>query len=224
MVRLPQADVHRIIDRHAAQDWFKIGFDRRDVYWNCWAPSFWLASKLSSRDRILETGCGCGLNLLWFAQQGFRRLYGFDNDPKAISAAVDLSRLARAQITYWEDDALSPAKMPAERFQCILALNWTYLLTDFSINTFAQLYGGHLVAGGYLVLDVVDPCYQRDPRHLYCTQDWDRPEAERRPSEYPTRYALPELLGPMEYAGLRHVQTIAYPQHVPKVVHIFQSN
>jgi SAM-dependent methyltransferase len=222
-VDLPQEPVHEIIDRHAAQDWFKTSFDLREkYYWNCWAPSFWLAKRLPSKVRILEPGCGCGTNLLWFAQQGFKNLYGFDKDPKAIAAAMDLSRLARVAVNFWEDDALSPSKIPPEVFDCVLALNWTYLLKDFTIQNLFRNYVPRLADGGYLVLDVVDPSYASDPRNVYCTQDWERSEEQRRPTEYPTRYSLEDLLWAAQEYGLRHLETISFPQHVPKVVYIFR--
>jgi SAM-dependent methyltransferase len=221
-VHLPRDPVHEIIERHSAQDWFKTAFDLREkYYWNCWAPSFWLAKRLPSRARILETGCGCGTNLLWFAQHGFRNLYGFDNDPKAIAAAIDLSRLARVVVNFWVDDALSPSKIPSGVFDCVLALNWTYLLQDFTIETLLRNYVPCLTAGGYLVFDVVDPSYASDPRNVYCTQDWERPEEQRRPTEYPTRYSLEDLRGPAQNSGLHHLETISFPQRVPKVVYIF---
>lgn len=223
-IDLPQTLVHEIIDRHDAQDWFKIGFDiREEYYWNCWATSFWLAERLPSRAWILEPGCGCGLNLLWFAQHGFRNLYGFDNDPNAIAAAMDLNRLARASIKFWEDDALSPRNISHGKYSCVLAINWTYLLQEFRFENLLQNYVPCLANGGYLTLDVVDPAYGDDPNSVYCTQDWERPEDQRRPTEYPTRYSFGELLGPAQNFGLRHVHTISYPQPVPKMVYVFQA-
>ena len=82
--------IESVVRKHGAQPWFVYALKDRKNRRHVWWPSLWLAARLKSSARILETGCGCGLNLMWFAQNGFRRLFGSDNDPLAIAAGQEI--------------------------------------------------------------------------------------------------------------------------------------
>ena len=218
-VDLPAERVSDIIDECQAQSWFKYGFEHRDEYWNCWRTCFWLGRRLSSKAAILETACGCGLNLIWFGQHGFGSLHGFDLDEKALCAARALCALADVEVNLWQDDALAPYQI-GQKLDAVLALNWTYLLHQFDLDEFFAIYAPALERSGYLAIDVVDPSYAVDPRTIHHTQDWGKPKNLRRPTEYRKRYAHDEVIVAAEKSGLVLTKKIVQPQTVPKQLYI----
>jgi len=177
---------------------------------------------LSSSARILETGCGCGLNLLWFRQHGFRDLAGLDIDPTAISAARELFERAAGAATLSVDDALSPKSLAAERFDAILALNWTYHVEQFDLLRFIQVYHRYLACRGYLVIDVIDAAYNMTPNNQFLTSDSEKAEQLRRPSEYKNRYSETEVREATRQCGLRIIRSEACGDNaiVPRRVYI----
>src|SRR6185369_12652569 len=139
-VDLPREVVADIIRRTNAQPWFLYAFEERVSRWHAWAPSLWLAEHLGTGARVLETGCGCALNLIWFGQLGFRHLYGFDTDTSAIAAGNALCAAADVSAKLWIDDGLQPKDLPPEPFDAILAINWTYHVDDYDLTHFLGVY------------------------------------------------------------------------------------
>src|SRR5262245_16764364 len=164
-IALPATLVRDVISRHGAQEWFIYAHVERSKRKHAWWPSLWLAARLTQSARILETGCGCGLNLIWFGQRGFKHLYGFDLDSKAIAAGHELFAAANLQAKLWTDDGLSPAFIPPERFDAIIALNWTYHVERFDLVQFLETYRQSLTRNGYLVIDLVDSSYDLVPNN-----------------------------------------------------------
>jgi hypothetical protein len=226
-IDLPGELVREVIERHGAQDWFVYGHQkRREQYKNCWWPSLWLASRLSRSARILETGCGCGLNLLWFGQQGFERLHGFDIDQKAIAAGQELFEKARLRAHLWIDDGFSPAHIQEQTFDLVIALNWTYLLESFDLSRFLMTYKQRLNRNAYFVIDLIDSVYDRTPNNQYLTSDWSKPTDRRRPTEYKIRFSEKDVRNFAEKCGFRIVQSKlcwSKRQAAPKRVFILQS-
>ena len=219
-INLPVALVDDIIQRNGAQPWFLYAFKERSSRWDIWRSCLWLAKRLRSDARILETGCGCALNLIWFGQQGFRCLYGADIDPAALAAGKELCEAAGVSATLWLDDALKPSQIPAEPFDAILALNWTHLTEDFDLRAFLEIYSHIVTVGGYVVIDVIDALYNRVPKNRYLSSDWDKPEDQRQPSEYKKRFSAEQVNETVRELGLRVVKTISRPDVIPRRVYM----
>jgi hypothetical protein len=205
-LRLPTGLLQDIVTRHGAQPWFVYAHANRRQRKHVWWPSLWLAARLPSNAAILETGCGCGLNLLWFAQHGFQRLSGFDIDEKAIAVGRELFECQGLDARLWIDNGLHPTGPVQGPFDAILALNWTYHLDEFDLGEFLQWYRPHLHAGSLMVLDLIDNSYNTVPNNLYLTSDWEKPEPLRRPTEYRKRHSLMEVCRLAKECGYRVIR------------------
>jgi 2-polyprenyl-3-methyl-5-hydroxy-6-metoxy-1,4-benzoquinol methylase len=206
-IDFPVERAEQILKMHENQAWFVYALTGRPERWHVWAPSLWLAERISRNARILETGCGCAWNLIWFGQRGFRQLYGFDTDPKAIAAGKDLCAVAGTQATLNVDDGLAPKHLVADFYDVVLALNWTYHLEAFDLQTFFLNYSKYLRPGGYIAIDTIDSAYNTVPNNEYLTSDWNLPDARRRPTEYKKRYTDAEVRSSARQTGLRIVRS-----------------
>jgi SAM-dependent methyltransferase len=220
---LPSSLVADAVARHGAQQWFLYAHARWSQRGHVWWPSLWLARHLRQSSAILETGCGCGLNLLWFAQLGYRHLYGCDIDDTAIRAGRELFGKRGASAHLWLDDCLSPRRLPPMRFDAILALNWTYHAAEFDLARFLPVYRAHLHSAGYLAMDFVDSEYDTVRNSRYLTSDWSKPEGERRPTEYHKRYSeatITECAKAHGFRVVRHQRLVDKTSSVPRRIAI----
>ncbi|MDE2321490.1 MAG: class I SAM-dependent methyltransferase [candidate division NC10 bacterium] len=216
-IDLPTELVTDVVQRARAQPWFVYAFETRGSRWHVWKVSFWLATRLKSQARILETGCGCALNLIWFGQHGFSQLYGFDNDPDAIQAGTQLCSAANISATLWIDDGLRPFHLSEQTFDAILAVNWTYGVEAFDLIRFLITYRSHLTNRGFLALDVVDIAYNSMPDNQYLTSDRNKPATERGPSEYKKRYSQEQVFHAASCAEMKVVHTISRRSQVAEI-------
>lgn len=216
--------VRQIIDRHGVGDWFFYAFSSRVTRWHVCEPSLWVLRHLPKKTAIFETGCGCGLNLIWFAQKGFTRLKGSDICREAILAGEELALLAHAPVELWQDDGLVPARLP-DRVDLLLALNWTYHVEQFDLGTFLVRYSAILVDRGYLIIDVIDSSYDGTKNNQYLTSDWGKPVAERGATEYKKRYSEAEVRKLASGTGFENCHTIrSEAEVIPRVVYILRKN
>lgn len=202
-------------------DWFFYAFTNRGERWHICEPSLWVLDNLPKESVIFETGCGCGLNLIWFAQKGFTHLMGSDISHEAIIAGKEIARLAHATIELWQDDGLTPARLP-DKPDVLLALNWTYHVDDFELKPFLDTYSKILNSNGYLVIDVIDASYNGTPDNQYLTSDWTMPIEVRKPSEYKKRYSYEQVASVVKDAGYEIRHTIKHEQIIPRVVYILR--
>ena len=222
LFRMPQTEILDTLDEAQAPAWFAYTVRERADRWDLVEPLRWLADELDPDARVLATGCGAGLNLLWLHEQGLADLHGFDVDPKALDAASSLSRKAGANIRYWQDDGLSPQGLTDKLFDAILALNWTHLLEGFDLSTFLARMAHRLAARGRIVLDVIDKSFELDPRNQWRSGDWELPMAERRPSEYRHRYSRAEVRLAAERLGYEIETVLSRSQIIPKKVYVLR--
>lgn len=213
-----------LIDKHQCHRWFFYAqYQERKEYWNSTTASFFLASKLPSAAKILETGCGPALNLLWFYQHGFRNLYGVDIEEKAINVGKDLMASMNVQMTLWKDNFTSPSKpLPVEKVDGILALNWVYLDPNFRLESFLEYCHDKLDPEGYIAIDLIDSSYNTMPNNQYLSSDWSKPEAERKPTEYKIRYSESEVQKIAEARSFSIVLNQTKPATIPKRLYIFK--
>lgn len=219
-LRLSPQLVEAALARHNAPAWFGYIFRERATRWDVWKPCVWIARNYSPEARILSTGCGVGFNLFWLADHGFRELYGFDIDPSTIAAARELSERTGYPLHLWTDDGLQPGELPAEKFDVIEALNWTYLLDEYGLDEFLDRYLPHLSEAGALILDAIDSAYNQVPNNQYLTSDWQKPEFQRKPSEYKVRISQEQIRYALEARGFQLVEVISEEQIIPKRVYI----
>jgi hypothetical protein len=219
-IALPDALVEDVVRRHNAQPWFVYAKKFRSSRWHASESSFWIAKHLGVNARILETGCGCALNLIWLGQVGFRNLHGFDIDPAAISAGRELCTNAGTLATLWVDDGLCPTNIAAAPFDAILAVNWTYHLDEFDLSSFFGTYSSLLSHRGSLVLDVIDRVYDLVPGNEYYPQDRDKPEHDRRRSDYRKRYTRGDIAECASRHGLVIDEVIVRPDEIPRAVYV----
>jgi len=223
-IRMPVDDVKRIIQKNGAQQWFTYIFEKRHRRWDVWKSGFWIDDHLSRDARILETGCGCGMNLIWLGQRGFTELYGYDCDPTAVAAGKDLGREAGLNLTLWQDDGLSPQHMPPEKFDAIIALNWISLVEEFSLPDFLNHCSKHLMMEGVVVLDAIDIEYNNVPNNEYLTSDWQKPIDQRSPSEYKKRYSREQIAALAGNYGLQIEKRMTAKETIPKSVYVLRKS
>ena len=216
--------IEKVIKKHNAQPWFVYALKDRKNRRHVWSPSLWLAARLKSHDRILETGCGCGLNLMWFAQNGFKNLLGSDNDPLAIAAGQEICSKMNFPIQLYLDNGLNPKINIEKPFHCIFALNWTYHVAEFEILNLCKIYSRLIDHGGYVAIDVIDESYNHYQNNEFLTSDWNKVLSERKPSEYIKRYSELDIRNAADQCGLKIVYTEKPPQNsfVPRAVYILQ--
>jgi 2-polyprenyl-3-methyl-5-hydroxy-6-metoxy-1,4-benzoquinol methylase len=223
-IDIDETYLENIINKHTAQPWFVYALKDRKNRRHVWWPSLWLAARLKSSVRILETGCGCGLNLMWFAQNGFKNLFGSDNDPRAIAAGQEICLKMNFPVQLYQDDGLNPQVNMQNLFHCIIALNWTYHVNEYDIDNLINMYSRSLHKGGYIAIDVVDKSYDQYPNNQFLTSDWSKPMNDRKPSEYRKRYSEAEVRKTAEKARLNIVAIDKPPENsfVPRAIYIFQ--
>lgn len=190
---LNRSELASVLAKHRVEPWFLYAYDEWRSRWHVWRGLLWAIKNVEHGGNVLETGCGCGWNLLWLAANGFISLTGFDINAAAVSAGNELAQGTGFPVRLRCDNALNPGSLSEGPFHMILALNWTYHVTEFDLGRFLECYGRLLVPGGVVVLDTVAKSFNVNPQSHYLTSDWDKPEEERRPSEYLHRFTMEEV-------------------------------
>lgn len=187
---LPRGPVRRILRRNG------LGFGPDGV------PSWWYASwdlRRNDQDdltrailrrlresvpkdaRILATGCGTGWMLFWLAQQGFRKIEGFDVLPHVVRAATEIAALGKIEARLWQADGFAPSL--TESYDLILALHWVYSAwagnyenkprtgedREKLLSDLLAPYAGHLNPGGVMIVELIDAIsdFREPPSDLY---------------------------------------------------------
>lgn len=220
--RLAGTAVAAAVARHAAPSWHDYGYRERATRWDVSETYAWLADHLPVDAAVLDVGCGVGTNLQYLADQGFTDLSGCDNDARALAAGTDLASEIGAPLRLWLDDGLRPLAVPDRRFDAIAALNWTHLCDGFDLARFLGTWTPRLQRGGYLVFDAIDRAFDRHPLSRWRTSDWNRPEAERAPSEYRHRFDRLDVAAAAAAAGLEIAAEIRREQTVSKAVYVLR--
>jgi len=211
-----------ILDRHGVQPWFKYIFSSRSTRWDIWEPCQWISQHCAQDEHVLETACGVGFNLMWLAGRGFKNLYGFDIDQRAIAAGNEIATKQGLVLRLWVDDGLCPKHLPRDRFSAVIALNWTMLLAGFKLEDFFDKYLPCLTEGGVLIIDAIDTAYNSIPNNQYLTSDWEKPEDQRQPSEYKFRASKEDVARIAEARGLEVAVCFRRPQMVQKSVFVIR--
>lgn len=190
-----------VLARHGVQPWFLYSIEKRHERWDNCLGYAWLAEHAPKDGPILDVGSGPGVNLQWLARAGRKALLGCDLDPKAVAAGNELAVATGAPIRLFADDGRTFAAAPEQRYAGIAATNWIQLVPDFDLDAFLDRATSLLAPGGALLLDYVDESYSNEPRHRWLTSDWNKPESERRESEYRTRFSPTVLVDTLRRRG-----------------------
>jgi len=206
MVNLQNDYVYTTIEKMGAQDWFYYVYKNRPIRWDIWKPCDWLNANVSVDSTILETGCGCGLNLLWLGQHGFKKLYGSDIDVTALNVGKAFGKVSNIPVLFLLDDCLNPEIIPQDIiFDVIIALNWTHLTDDFDLEVFLKTYAPYLSDNGLIIIDFVDSSYNKVKYNECCTNDLTKP------TEYKKRYSKNEADSIAKKANYILIDTLTEP-------------
>ncbi|MEQ1634056.1 MAG: methyltransferase domain-containing protein, partial [Planctomycetota bacterium] len=203
---------------HGAQPWFLYSCKQRHERWDNCLGYEWLAQNVRKDAPVLDLGCGPGFNLQWLARTGHTNLFGCDLDNKAIAAGSDIARATNTELHLWVDDAITSRAAPARRFAAIAAMNWIQLVPEFDLDAFLRRAKTLLTDDGALLLDYVDERYGEHAKSRWLTSDWNKPENERRASEYRTRFSPAILVDALRRHGFAVEQHWRIDGPVPRGV------
>jgi hypothetical protein len=219
-LRIPQRRIDDVCRKHSVEGWHRYAARQRHtlghVTWAC----DWIRRHQATTARIHEAGCGIGLNLLWLSRHGFGKLSGSDIVPANIAAANDLAMASHCSITYQVGDGRDPVGRTEGAVDTVLALNWIYLLDDFSLTAWLANMSSGLAPNGTVIFDAIDRSFAKHPDHEGNTADWSLPREQRRVSEYRQRYDASDVTKAAEANGMHifaHSRLAGLP---PRVVYI----
>lgn len=199
---IPDSFLQAAADQSKAPPWHTEAIARRIWRRHVCIPCGWIARHLPRHSAIFEPGCGSGANLLWLASRGFTRLNGSDIDETVLNLGSHLQAHMGHSLNTWQDNALAPSRLP-ENQGAILSVNWLYHLPGASLDAFLEIYKGCLGPKGVFVLDAVSHKYNAVPNNQYHTDDWRKPEGQRRPSEYTFRLSPQDMAAKARKHGFR---------------------
>jgi SAM-dependent methyltransferase len=209
-----------IVRSTGAEPWFVWSIQNRRTRGETNSAMDWIVEHISKDRLIFEVGCGCGANLIWLAQHGFRNLVGTDHSASAIAAAKQLAVLAQQEISFH----VAPGFVAAEgsgKITVLLAINCIYY-APINMAEYLKACRDKLVPGGYVIFDMVDRSYDRMPNNQYMTDDWRLPEAKRRPTQYVVRMSPGDLMENAAKAGFAMLGQLPGTKSPPRYVAVLQ--
>lgn len=192
-INMPLSQFQNIINKNNAEEWFIYAYKDWGKRGHITKPCYWVLSRISKNADILETGCGCGLNLIWLGQQGFMNLYGTDISKNAIKAGKELSKLTKISMNFAVENSLKPKNIFKKKFDLIFAFSWTYLLDEFDLSSFLKKYSSQLNNNGLIIIETIDSAYNKIKNNEYNINDWSKPVMKRKKTEYKQRYSINEV-------------------------------
>ena len=220
---LARPALEQIVRAAGAESWFLYALEAgRNERWDIRLTREWIARARRRTDRILELGCGAGLNLHWLARKGFRRLEGWDLSPSALRAAREVANRTGFRCELSQRDILAYSALQGP-YDAILSLIVTYLNDGFDLSRFVGFYAANLAPGGVLIFDCIDKEYDLLPGNQYHTADSHLPEYLRRRTEYKVRYSEEDVHGVAAGYGLRVAVALTGSVPVPRKVFVLEN-
>ena len=204
-LKIPSARVKLLVDISKTSSWHAYAINSRHWRRHVCIACGWIADILPREVSIFEPGCGSGANLLWLASQGFHNVSGSDIDESALQLCNALQMETNISFPVWKDDGIQP-QLPPQPCNVILSVNWLYHIKGASLDAFVETYLPYLTSRGAIVCDMVDSAFNHVENNMYHTKDWNKPVAERRPSEYTLRMFGDEVAHVAARHGLRIVR------------------
>lgn len=211
-------DVDAILERHDVQPWHAYSLNSRPERWDNATAWQWLAQVLPPQAAVLDIGCGVGGNLQWLFEHGFTDLSGCDLDPKAVRAARELAAATEGPARFWVDDGCRLLATPQRRYNALVAMNWVSLVEGFDLGSFLKRVRNLVTDSGVFIIDYIDRDFDRHPKHCYLSSDFDKPEAERAPSEYRTRFSATEIRNELQRYGFEVCEETRIDGPIPRGV------
>ncbi|WOH67881.1 class I SAM-dependent methyltransferase [Bradyrhizobium sp. BWA-3-5] len=196
---LPMDKVGSIIKSTDADPWHYGSIQDRRRRGEVISTMDWIVKHVPKDELIFEVGCGCGANLIWLAQHGYRHLTGTDRSSSAISAATQLAELARQSITFRVADGFIPS---GNNISVLMALNSIYY-APIDMSKYLTSCRDRLASNGHVIFDMIDRAFDQMPKNRYLTDDWRLPENQRRPTQYVVRISPKELSEQATKAGFK---------------------
>lgn len=220
-------EFEKIVKRNQGQPWFLDsyrGFARRRF---ATEPLLWIRTNIPKDANILEIGSGAGILLYWLAVQGFTKLHGFDYDPATVAIANEIISKEDYPVQYWQDNGIDPQKVESDCYNAILSIDWMYLrnVPDFDMSNLLDIYRKTLKDGGVFLLELVDEKFNEVPWNRYLSSDREKPENDRRPSEYKLRFSSEQIGELARNSSFKVIHTMDFTNDsVPRKVHVLQKN
>lgn len=219
-LNLPMDAIESIVRSTGAEPWFVWSILNRRLRGEANSAMDWIVEHISKDRLIFEVGCGCGANLIWLAQHGFHSLVGTDGSASAIAAAKKLADLAQQEISVHFADGFVPAERTG-RITVLLAINCIYY-APINMTEYLKACRDKLAPSGYVIFDMVDRSFDRMPNSQYMTDDWQLPEAKRRPTQYVVRMSPDELTEKAAEAGFAMLTQLPGTKSPPRYVAVLQ--
>jgi len=183
----------------------------------------WIIKSIDKKATILETGCGIGGMLYFLYKEGYKNLSGYDYDEKTVQAGQNVCRNIKANINIIMGDGFNPSQtLSTNKYDVIIGINWIYHVHEYSLDMFITKHIKHLNKNGYFIIDLIDSKYNNVKYNEYCTQDWNKSEAERRASEYVLRYSVDEVKSIANKYRLDVIKIIRINDTVPRNIFFMQ--
>lgn len=184
-------NINKIIDQCSAPQWHKYAFlhlvNRNFTY----DLLKWITINIPQDAAIFELGCDCGQNLFVLNRKGYFNLYGIDIDHNSISVAKNINKHVKNKINFSTGDIFT--ETPPLMFDIIFSLDVIYLQNKYDFNFVIEKFSKFIHKDGFLAFDVIDTAYNSIDKNKYLTSDWDKPEVERRETEYKLRTSFLDI-------------------------------
>jgi SAM-dependent methyltransferase len=213
------------IEKYHAQPWYEYAFADFKNREHAYKSYKWICSQIKTSASILETGCGIGGMLYFLDRKGYKRLYGYDIDVNSINAGNYITNILGINANLVLGDGFNPGDALHDlKFDIIIGISWIYIVPNYSIEIFLKKHIPFLNKNGYIIFDMVDKEYNNEENNKYCTQDWSKPQNERRESEYKLRYSKEEIEKCGKENNLRLIRFIKTQDVIHRNIYIMGKN
>lgn len=215
-----QAMLSAYVDFFGAHQWHKYAYKEFKHRKHAYYAYKYIENHVKKDAHILEVACGTGGMLYALNSKGYTSLSGYDLDEKAISVATHIAKDINADISFYVDDVIKPTY--GNFYDVIVWVNGMYHLNNYTLDDFFYSHCRMLNDGGYFIFDMVDDAYNSVPLNEFATQDWDKRDGERRPSEYKIRLSSKEV---SQIAKKHNAEVIKYyyiQDIIPRVVYVIR--
>lgn len=185
--------------------WFYTAFDREEQDPLTNRALHWILRNIPKEEKILLTGCGCGIMAFHLAENGFENLEGRDLLSDCVKVANEIKeKYDYKNITFLIDDGFQPVFQPDQKYSVITAMHWVFsawmgnygnaptadpydkITRKRLLCEFLDLYVPQLLPGGVLIIELTDAVADyRDPL--------DHPAQNESTAIYPVRHT-PEMV------------------------------
>jgi len=215
-----QAMLSAYVDFFGAQQWYKYAYKEFKHRKHAYIAEHYIAEHIKKDAYILEVAVGAG-GMLWkLNSRGYVNLTGYDYDEKSINVAKHIAKDINADIRLYVDNATEPAY--GKFYDVITWINGMYHLENYSLDDFFYSHCRMLNDGGYFIFDMVDEAFNRRPFNEFSTQDWNKKDSERRPSEYKIRLSKKEVFQVAQRHNAKVIKYYYIQDVIPRVVYVIQ--